>query len=711
MYSDPEEAKGLLLVSRHFKIPAQQPVCSPSPRFSVPHDRLFLDALERDLKREKMGLEPTTVISGEPALSFTYDPKRSLYEQFCKAQGGYEGEGELEAAVRRADELSVEDASSDNASSADEGVGQKSLSAVHSNPTFHSMFSLFEGSPTYKQRRKKTAKNKSGMDPDRPNSVDEYTSTQLRDTTRMSAADMFMAQARGEFFHKQGNEQSTRSLQQLFVWLLLMLTPPSVAPRPGPAPPQQDYPQRGRLESRNTFPVPNSQYGHSGVPPQFFRNQSATLPGEWPYMDHTSSPGVPGPTPADVTRTKVFVCPLFSCGRMYKRIENLKRHVRSHTMERPFQCPRCNKKFSRQENLNQHLRIHMRMDAEGVTGTTAGYMAAMGEDESAHADVEDLDELEGVDGGLLNIGVCEVEVEGAVHDVEDDEEGLITTNPTGYVAEPNGIHPVDVYYQGSASDQRFAMSSSPEPAPFSELSGGVNWMARATPSPAFSTQSMPSPHQRALHMSQSGSYNQIGEYMTSMSAPSHKATFDHSAIYPAPLIPSNGPGPIRRHRSVTPSLARYGESIRRPYSAAMTDQSTGSRSYHPYAVSSHSGSAQSSPGTYNVPLDYNNSMTGSLPSHLSRASSTSRPGSTHLPDQMNQMLHLDSMDTGYTGEPATTAGSFGSMYRSDSPASFTSGTYSHDGGSTDGHQMYPLQSQYASHVDAYYPPHAQTVPL
>jgi hypothetical protein len=46
---------------------------------------------------------------------------------------------------------------------------------------------------------------------DRANSIDEYTSTQLRDTTRMSAADMFMAQARGEFLHVQGNEQSPRS--------------------------------------------------------------------------------------------------------------------------------------------------------------------------------------------------------------------------------------------------------------------------------------------------------------------------------------------------------------------------------------------------------------------------------------------------------------------------------------------------------------------
>jgi transcription factor STE12 len=39
-------------------------------RFSVPHDRLFLDALERDLKREKEGLPTTTEVIGEPARSF-----------------------------------------------------------------------------------------------------------------------------------------------------------------------------------------------------------------------------------------------------------------------------------------------------------------------------------------------------------------------------------------------------------------------------------------------------------------------------------------------------------------------------------------------------------------------------------------------------------------------------------------------------------------
>lgn len=54
--------------------------------YSVPHDRLFLDALERDLKREKMGQEATTMAVNEPALSFEFDSSQSLFEQLTKAQ-------------------------------------------------------------------------------------------------------------------------------------------------------------------------------------------------------------------------------------------------------------------------------------------------------------------------------------------------------------------------------------------------------------------------------------------------------------------------------------------------------------------------------------------------------------------------------------------------------------------------------------------------
>jgi len=159
--------------------------------FSVPHDRLFLDALERDLKREKMGMEPTTHIVGEPALSFTYDSKRSLYEQFSKAQGAREGESELETVVRRATEegtpsseghesgAEVGDSAmiDDSENEVDDSMGADTDDSTNAarkrsgpnGPQFLFTGSLFEGSPTYKQRRKKGTKMGSGL---RKNSED-----------------------------------------------------------------------------------------------------------------------------------------------------------------------------------------------------------------------------------------------------------------------------------------------------------------------------------------------------------------------------------------------------------------------------------------------------------------------------------------------------------------------------------------------------------
>lgn len=54
--------------------------------FSVPHDKLFADALERDLKREAAGQPSTTRCVNEPAASFTYDDQSeaSLYEQLTQ---------------------------------------------------------------------------------------------------------------------------------------------------------------------------------------------------------------------------------------------------------------------------------------------------------------------------------------------------------------------------------------------------------------------------------------------------------------------------------------------------------------------------------------------------------------------------------------------------------------------------------------------------
>jgi uncharacterized Zn-finger protein len=61
---------------------------------------------------------------------------------------------------------------------------------------------------------------------------------------------------------------------------------------------------------------------------------------------------------------KVHVCQVSRCQRKFKRLEHLKRHMRTHTLERPFTCsmPGCNKSFSRSDNLSQHIKTHQRRE-------------------------------------------------------------------------------------------------------------------------------------------------------------------------------------------------------------------------------------------------------------------------------------------------------------------------------------------------------------
>ncbi|XP_062262071.1 early growth response protein 1-like [Platichthys flesus] len=53
-----------------------------------------------------------------------------------------------------------------------------------------------------------------------------------------------------------------------------------------------------------------------------------------------------------------YACPADGCERRFSRSDELTRHVRVHTGQKPFQCRICMRSFSRSDHLTTHIRTH-----------------------------------------------------------------------------------------------------------------------------------------------------------------------------------------------------------------------------------------------------------------------------------------------------------------------------------------------------------------
>ncbi|KAG5973960.1 hypothetical protein E4U55_000170 [Claviceps digitariae] len=458
--------------------------------YSVPHDRLFLDALERDLKREKMGQEATTVAVSEPALSFQYDSSQSLYEQLTKTQQAnsssfnaqqstsFPSQSQSTSPVMRAmdsmpppsmmpphmaaaplnetidsmvsfDHMPMaaavpqqvahvkreaefarvqynhngvpishghqrhasmpsygleyspapsfvssqyEDYSNrgisfepitppqqalgmtgEPAYIANEETGLYSAIPDHlsgmnglnvqlppsnlAGPQFtrsygtNNVYSVIEGSPTYKQRRRRSSipPSMSGI---AGVSMSTNATTHRPSDLRRSVSTSVGPVAEGE----DSANNSPPGLSYSASGISLGSQPhKDIVDLSRHGTPLSNIDGSPALNSMALQPSFGDDLAHDGS----FRDHRSTLSVPSGMVRRARSATVMEMAPYP---HKSHSCPIPTCGRLFKRLEHLKRHVRTHTQEKPYICPHCSKAFSRSDNLAQHKRTHSRED-------------------------------------------------------------------------------------------------------------------------------------------------------------------------------------------------------------------------------------------------------------------------------------------------------------------------------------------------------------
>ncbi|KAI8076344.1 STE like transcription factor-domain-containing protein [Halteromyces radiatus] len=393
--------------------------------FSVPHDRLFLDALERDLKREKLGIETTSIAVAEPATSLSLDSTQELFDHLRKSLSLIPSshpddteDDDLNNKLASSSSKSLVDASSIKvwndqtqlgnaeapiASRDSFGLGQYEHRRTNSNLSIRSCPSsfnddddddsfydkqennrllqhhpfrpsrsldlqmtkkifgklpLFDGSPTYKQRRHRAAS----------------TSHQSGTTSPLSLSPAFARKTivgRGTCASspicdtKQQQQQRSSSSRLMKAAVMAGY--------------HQQQQWEAKYDNNNKHDNDDNKKDHSITlsdddddddnddEEDQTNDDNKALISTASYNALAKATSALASVMGDDPRSRcTFTCPLHSCGRLFRRLEQLKRHLRTHTLHRPHFCQTCGKRFSRSDNLTQHKKIHQKQASNDI---------------------------------------------------------------------------------------------------------------------------------------------------------------------------------------------------------------------------------------------------------------------------------------------------------------------------------------------------------
>ncbi|XP_026173810.1 transcription factor HIVEP2a isoform X2 [Mastacembelus armatus] len=184
--------------------------------------------------------------------------------------------------------------------------------------------------------------------------------------------------------------------------------------KPQPGLEAHAWPFAGQLPSDDLYPVghPGHTHPHGAGAGRFPRQKSPSLPSSFRQSSQSGpEPGEEGYSKKEQKPKKPgkYIC--HYCGRACAKPSVLKKHIRSHTGERPYPCVPCGFSFKTKSNLYKHRKSHAHAIKAGLvpfselTVARSGDMdqASPGGEAEVHSDGEqstDTDE-EGVEGSTM----------------------------------------------------------------------------------------------------------------------------------------------------------------------------------------------------------------------------------------------------------------------------------------------------------------------